>query len=83
MKFSIEQELNYEKLKEEIKKYLDLYKYPEQPYLFMNQETLEEFKEKKYLETICGTYEHPSYFQYLCCKIIIDDGFKYGEVELR
>ena len=79
MKFSIEQELDYGKLNKAIKE--KMYDFKNPSYLFMNQETLEEFKEK---EKLCLMSKNGcNYFEYLCCKIFVDNTFEYGEVEVR
>lgn len=82
MKLSIEQELDYDKLIKEIKKFLDIYKYPEQPYLFMNQETLDEFINKNKVDQY-SRYKEETYWEYLTCRIFVLDKLDYGEIDIR
>lgn len=83
MKLSIEQELDYDKLIKEIKKFLDLYKYPEQPYLFMSQETLDEFMKKGKVDQYRNGHKGEYYWEYLTCRIFVLKELDYGEIDIR
>lgn len=79
MKFSIVQDLDYEKLNKAIKE--KMYDLKNPSYVFMNEETLEEFKEK---EKLCPISTNKcNYFEYICCRIFVDNTLEYGEVEVR